>query len=223
LAQKVLEERSRQRILMVNQLVNTGRFEEAYWLALEVQADQVAAGFVVPPALLEVLKKRAGVEPPRLPASRRAVTEVRIQAINELMNAGRLADAYGKALDLQSDQIARGIVLSPAMLATLKQLAEEELATKLVTLHINKRTLTDVLHDVSQTSGIRIVIDSRVADRSARLLTVNLRSIKPETAVRLLVNMTDLEVVRVDQVFYVTSKENARSLRQDSRDGHSTP
>src|SRR5262249_33900317 len=63
-----------------------------------------------------------------------------------------------------------------------------------------------------RSTGIRVVIDPRMAEKAMTPLTITLQGVPPETAVRLLANMVDLQAVRVDQVYYVTSKENAKTL-----------
>jgi hypothetical protein len=76
----------------------------------------------------------------------------------------------------------------------------------------NKQPLAGVLDGISRDTGIRVVIDPRVAEKAMTPLTITLQGVPPETAVRLLANMVDLQAVRVDQVYYITSKENAKTL-----------
>jgi RNA polymerase sigma factor (sigma-70 family) len=76
----------------------------------------------------------------------------------------------------------------------------------------SKQPLAGVLDGISRSTGIRVVIDPRVAEKAMTPLTITLQGVPPETAVRLLANMVDLQAVRVDQVYYVTSKENAKAM-----------
>lgn len=76
----------------------------------------------------------------------------------------------------------------------------------------NKQPLAGVLAGISRDTGIRVVIDPRVAEKAMTPVTATLQNVAPDTAVRLLANMVDLQAVRVDQVFYITSKENAKTL-----------
>jgi RNA polymerase sigma factor (sigma-70 family) len=211
--QERTEERSLRRIQVINRLMNTGRFSEAYQEALVMQEDLISQGAVIPPAVLAVLKQRAAAEstPVNPKANKRALTGERIEAINQLMNTGRFGEAYHEALSLQADQIARGVVLSPAMFTVLKQLAPAPTPQQ-VNVQAKGRALSELLQDISRSSGIGIVIDSRVAAKAAGKITVSFPSIPAETAIRLLADMADLQPVRVDQVLYVTSKENARAL-----------
>jgi RNA polymerase sigma factor (sigma-70 family) len=220
-AQKRSDELSQRRLQAINNLVNQGRFEEAYKVALIMEADTIARASVVPPALLALLKKRAAADPaaarlPKREPKKGALDAERIDEINDLMNNGRFAEAYREAQALQVDQIARRLVLSPAMFGLLKDLAAEEprSAPRITRMIVDKRPLADVLEEIALNDGITIVIDARVADKAAALITVKLQFIAPETALRLLVNMGDLHMVRVDDVLYVTSKENARSLQE---------
>jgi len=220
-AQKRSEELSQRRIQAINNLVNQGRFQEAYQEAQVMEADQIARGAVNPPTLLALLKKRAAADPAaaRLPnrePKKSALDADRIDEINDLMNAGRFAEAYREAQALQIDQIARGVVLSPAMFGLVKDLASEEPrpAPQIKRMMVDKQPLADVLQDIALDYGITLVIDARVADKVAAPITVKLQYIAPETALRLLIDMGNLQMVRVDDALYITSKENARSLQQ---------
>jgi hypothetical protein len=100
----------------LNNLVNQGRFQEAYQEAQVMEADQIARAAVTPPTLLALLKKRAAAGPaaarlPKREPKKGALDADRIDEINDLMNAGRFAEAYREAQALQDDQIARGVVL----------------------------------------------------------------------------------------------------------------
>jgi hypothetical protein len=72
--------------------------------------------------------------------------------------------------------------------------------------------ISEALERVADFSGFSVVIDPRVADMTKAKADALLNNVPTDTAVRLLADMAGLGVVRLDNVFYVTSRENARAL-----------
>jgi RNA polymerase sigma factor (sigma-70 family) len=68
---------------------------------------------------------------------------------------------------------------------------------------------------VAEFSGYPVVIDPRAADKVKTSVSAELNNVPADTAVRLLANMAGLSVVRMDNVFYVTSRENAVTLQAE--------
>jgi RNA polymerase sigma factor (sigma-70 family) len=68
---------------------------------------------------------------------------------------------------------------------------------------------------VAEFSGYPVVIDPRVADKVKTNVDAQLNNVPTDTAVRLLANMAGLSVARLDNVFYVTTRENAAALQAD--------
>jgi RNA polymerase sigma factor (sigma-70 family) len=68
---------------------------------------------------------------------------------------------------------------------------------------------------VAELSGFNVVIDPRVADKTKTRANAQLNNVPTDTAVRLLADMAGLAAVRLDNVFYVTTRENARTLQAD--------
>jgi hypothetical protein len=64
-------------------------------------------------------------------------------------------------------------------------------------------------------SGCNIVVDPRVADKLETEITFEFSNVPIDTAVRLLVSMAGLAMVRLDNVFYVTTAEHAKQLREE--------
>jgi DNA-directed RNA polymerase specialized sigma24 family protein len=89
------------------------------------------------------------------------------------------------------------------------------LAQPLVNVEFDKRTLQDVLRDLSEAEGINIVVDPRVADKVKVPVTATLNNVLFETAVRLLAEMGDLKAVTLDNIHYITTKANADVLQAD--------
>jgi hypothetical protein len=81
----------------------------------------------------------------------------------------------------------------------------------------NETPLADALKELSHTCGANIVVDGRVATEAKTKVTADLVAVPVETAVRVLSDQAGVKLVRLDNVYYVTSKENARAL-QDEED-----
>jgi hypothetical protein len=78
------------------------------------------------------------------------------------------------------------------------------------------RSLEDALRELSETSGINVVLDSRLKrDHAQKAVTAQFTNAPIDTAVRLVADMANLSVVAMDNVLYVTSKANAAALQAE--------
>lgn len=75
--------------------------------------------------------------------------------------------------------------------------------------------ISEALRHLADQSGYNVVSDPRVADKIKTPVTAELNNVPVDTAVRLLANMVGLVVVRLENVFYVTTAENAKHLREE--------
>jgi DNA-directed RNA polymerase subunit K/omega len=78
------------------------------------------------------------------------------------------------------------------------------------------KPLLVALRDIADHSGVNILIDPRVGDKSRRPVTATLNHVPVDTAVRLLADMAGLRSVVMDNVIYVTSPENAKELQVEA-------
>jgi hypothetical protein len=80
------------------------------------------------------------------------------------------------------------------------------------------RELAAALKAVAENTGYNVVVDAkcREAVKKARV-TAKLANVPVNTAVRILAEMADLDVVLLDNVFYVTTSDKASSLRDKAR------
>jgi hypothetical protein len=81
----------------------------------------------------------------------------------------------------------------------------------------DNKQLTRAFSDLAEVTGMNVVVDPKVKE-AARVgqVTARLANVPVDTAVRLLADMAELDVVLLDNVFYVTSPEKAKRLRQNS-------
>jgi RNA polymerase sigma factor (sigma-70 family) len=72
-----------------------------------------------------------------------------------------------------------------------------------------------ILPRLAETSGYNIMADPKAGEKLHTRITMQLNNVPVDTAVRLMANMAGLSVVRLDNVFYVTTAENAKQLREE--------
>jgi hypothetical protein len=84
----------------------------------------------------------------------------------------------------------------------------------LVSTDFDKKPLEEALKVLATDADANIVLDPRAGDKGKTAITARLALVPLDTAVLLLADMGGLESVHVDGVYYVTTKENAESLRK---------
>jgi type II secretory pathway component HofQ len=77
------------------------------------------------------------------------------------------------------------------------------------------KPLSAALRTLASSSGFSIVLDRHAGGDRAGKVTAGLHNVPVDTAVKVLAEMADLAVVRLDNVFYVTSREKAARLQAD--------
>ena len=71
------------------------------------------------------------------------------------------------------------------------------------------------LRRLAPQSGFNIVVDPRIADKLQAPATTEFNNVPVDTAVRMLANMAGMSMVRLDNVLYVTTADNAKHLREE--------
>jgi hypothetical protein len=89
---------------------------------------------------------------------------------------------------------------------------DEGLLLSLIHADFNERPLDEALRELARSSGISIIVDKQIAKTAKTPITAEFSNVPLDTAVRLLANMITLKMVQVDNVLYVTTKENAAEL-----------
>lgn len=89
----------------------------------------------------------------------------------------------------------------------------------LVMLKCEHELLEPTLKKLEFMTGVSVILDARVALRLRQEgqadLNITFNNVPLDTAVRLLADMSDLGVVAIDSVLYVTTKNNADELQQE--------
>jgi hypothetical protein len=78
-----------------------------------------------------------------------------------------------------------------------------------------KRPLQEALQEIADATGVNVVLDARAGDKGKTPVTATMRGVGVDTAVQLLANMADLTILPVENVLYVTTRENAKVLRAE--------
>jgi RNA polymerase sigma factor (sigma-70 family) len=102
------------------------------------------------------------------------------------------------------------------MVVPRKQIESGRLFRQPVDAVYKKRQLVLALEELQNMTGVSIVLDVRLQDIAKPMeITADFRNVPLETAVRVLADMADLKSVVMDNLIYVTSKENAKVLEAE--------
>jgi hypothetical protein len=82
----------------------------------------------------------------------------------------------------------------------------------LVNATLAKTPLEEAIKELAEQAEFNIVLDNRAADKAKTPVTITLRNTPLDTALRLLADMADLRAVHLDNVLYLTTRENAAAL-----------
>jgi hypothetical protein len=82
----------------------------------------------------------------------------------------------------------------------------------LVNATLAKSPLEDAIKELAEQTEFNVILDNRAADKAKIPVSATLRNMPLDTALRLLADMADLRSVHLDNVLYVTTKENAAEL-----------
>jgi hypothetical protein len=123
-------------------------------------------------------------------------------------------------LQLLAEQVKGSFLITPdgIVFTTPQRTRPEDWLTDrslppLVTVRFARRGLRAALEDLSQMTGVSVVLDRRVHGEPR--LNTALNNVPLDTAVRLLADMSDLDVVAMDSILYVTDKPNAEKLQRE--------
>jgi hypothetical protein len=76
---------------------------------------------------------------------------------------------------------------------------------------IEEKGLDEVLKELAQASGHNIIVDKRLGPKAQVPVSIKMTNAPLDTVVRFLADMTDVDTVFLDNVIYVTTKENAET------------
>jgi hypothetical protein len=82
----------------------------------------------------------------------------------------------------------------------------------LVNTRLDKCPLEDAVRQLGDQAQFTVLVDRRAADKAKTPVSARFLNTPLDTALRLLTDMADLQTVHLDNVLYVTTKENAADL-----------
>jgi hypothetical protein len=124
----------------------------------------------------------------------------------------RVPAGSGALYRIRKNQIE--ITTSKAVRAELG-IAKDRPLLPLVMETYTQMALVGALNRLADASGYNVVLDARCQEKGNTAVTARLNNVPVDTAVRVLADMAGLSVVRLDNVLYVTSPENARRLQAE--------
>jgi hypothetical protein len=87
-----------------------------------------------------------------------------------------------------------------------------------VTITFEKCPLERALSELAAATGINVVLDARIPEeKSQKEVGAVLTEVPVDAATRVLANMADLTVVPIDNILYVTTRDNATVFQAELR------
>jgi hypothetical protein len=81
-----------------------------------------------------------------------------------------------------------------------------------------KEPVNNAFQILADATGTTIVLDIRVGEKGQKAITATFDQVPLETAVLVLADMVDLKTVTIDNVVYVTTKENAKEFSEKAKE-----
>ncbi len=88
-----------------------------------------------------------------------------------------------------------------------------------VSFAFEKRPLQESLQEIADATGVNIVLNAHSEDEGKTPVRASLRGAAVDTAVTILANMAGLQVVVLDNVLCVATKESAKRLQKEQERG----
>lgn len=98
--------------------------------------------------------------------------------------------------------------------ANVEKMVEAQLAPR-VHAEFDGTPLDEALRTLADSTGVSVIVDKRVGRKAQEEVSATLNDVPVDTAVRVLADMVGLKVVVMDNVLYLTSRENAKELEAE--------
>ena len=83
----------------------------------------------------------------------------------------------------------------------------------LISIEFDKKPLAEALQELTAYAHVSVVLDVRAEEQGQTAVTANLIDVPLDTAVQVLADMAGLRPVRLGNMLYVTTRENAKVLQ----------
>jgi len=115
---------------------------------------------------------------------------------------------------LQQYNLGFAVVGETVLISTEEMVVHRQMKQR-INVSVDKMELTEALKKIAGDTGANIVIDTRAAKNAKEPVSLDLDDVQFDTAVRLLAEMAGLRPVRVGNVLFITSRENAKDMKTD--------
>jgi hypothetical protein len=127
----------------------------------------------------------------------------------------------GQALRLAVAQLPGAMIVRNGVAEVVARPAAtpQALLKQKVLARFEKALFADVLRQLSEMSGVSVLLDPRVQEKAQMSVSADFRGDVPlESALRMLANMGELRVVLMDGGAYITTPRNAETLEKQMRE-----
>jgi hypothetical protein len=106
-------------------------------------------------------------------------------------------------------------IIGDSVIVTTEDMAMHRQFKQKITVDLDKVVLETALKNLAKESAIQLLIDKKVNKEAQAQVSLQLEDVPFDTVIRLLCEDANLKPVRMGNVLYVTSKENAKELRTE--------
>jgi hypothetical protein len=97
-------------------------------------------------------------------------------------------------------------------ITTQTRITAGEMLRQPVDIEFDNRPFCDAVQELSALAGVSVIVDSKIGEKAKLQVSAEMYSVPFETALRILADLADLQPVVIDNLVYVTSKENAKTM-----------
>jgi len=91
-------------------------------------------------------------------------------------------------------------------------LIDEQFVGDPVSIDYQDKPLIEILSELVDQTGANIALDNRQKDKGQTPITISLQQVKLYKVLQVICDMADLEPVPMHNIYYVTTRENAKRL-----------
>lgn len=169
--------------------------EQPLHLAFEYLKEKAKINFV----LDQNTMAQIGIDPEQVPVTLRSKDLKLRTALRNLLSPHNLSFAI----------IGDTVVITTDEQAMVRQLRQR------VSVNVDQLEFVQVIKQLARETGTNLILDSRVTKEAQGKVSLQLDEVPLQTAVLLLAEMASLKPVRVGNVLFITTKVNAKELRED--------
>jgi hypothetical protein len=179
--------------------------------ALDFLAQQVGLAILIDPGAAQILQAE-GMEIGAMPVQLPKMQGVKLAVILRM-----LAEQTGTTYLIKPGHVEITVPQRANPMFWVPPYSRQDSVKMIPTVQaeFDKRPLDQALRELSEATGITIILDGRTSDVGRTPVTATLNEVPIDTAVILLADMCGLKAVHLDKALYVTNPTNAAALQAD--------